>query len=288
MKKNIQLVFTILIIICIFLYRNEVIVNIREATVLFQQTIFPSLFPFMTISPFLINYGFLDFTNKIMGPIMHLFNLSTNCSYVLIMSLLSGFPGSAIYAKELYKQNLINKNEVNQLILFSHFSNPIFILTIVQTKPLLVLSIHYLLGIFLGIILRTKTKSNSNNYRPQIKTQSFFQIFACAIKNSMENILFILGVIVFFFMISSIANNELCNLFLELSQGLNYINNSIVNEQLKCSLAGALLSFGGFSIHLQTYGILSEMDFAYIKYLIIRCIHAGLTFVFIYFLYQIF
>lgn len=286
MKKNVQLTIILITILCIFAYHNEVIDSIQKATTLFQTSIFPSLFPFMVISPFLINYGFLNTSKKIIGPIIKkLFKLSENTSYVFIMSLLSGFPGSAIYAKELHSTNTISEKEAEQLILFCHFSNPIFILTMINTKPLLVLTIHYSLNIIIGIIFRNKNISLNSNNKPKLEIKNFFQVFTSAIKNSMENSLFILGVIVFFFMISSIINTPITNIFLELSQGLNYINLMCISDKLKAALAGALLSFGGFSVHLQTYGILSDMNFKYLNYLKTRILHSLLSFIIIFIIF---
>lgn len=286
MRKNVQLILTLIIVLCIFIYHKEITNSIKQAMLLFQNNIFPSLFPFMIISPFLINYGFLPMVKKIIGPLMpKLFNLSENTSYVFIMSLLSGFPGSAIYAKELYSKGVISKEEASQLLLFCHFSNPIFILAMIPTKPLLVLIVHYTLNIIIGIILRKKLIIHKKYINNNVDSSNFFQIFTCAIKNSMENALFILGTITFFFMISAIFNTPIANICLELSQGLNYINSITISNKLKASLSGALLSFGGLSIHLQTYGIVADMDFKYLNYLKARLLHALLSFITIYIIF---
>ena len=213
-----------------------------------------------------------------------LFHLSKNSSYVFIMSLLSGFPSSAIFAKELYDNNIIEEKEIEQLLLFCHFSNPIFILTIVKDKPLLILIVHYVLNFFIGILFRPKNY-NSNNKALNTNTTTFFKLFTNSIKNCMENTLFILGVIVFFFMISSIINSPISNIFLELSQGLNYITTIHTSLKFKSALTCSLLSFGGFSVHLQTCGILSNLEFKYSRYLKARLLHALLSFIIIYILY---
>lgn len=286
MKKNIQLIIILLMIVSIFIYHDNVTNSIKNATILFQNKIFPSLFPFIILSPFLINYGFLNVVKRLIGPLTKkLFNLSATASYVFIMSLLSGFPGSAIYAKELYDKNIITKKEIEHLILFCHFSNPIFIMTMITDKPFLILAVHYLLSIFIGILLKNKDTVHKANPSIIQEPNSFFKIFTSAIKNGMDNALFILGVIVFFFMISSIINHPITNIFLEVSQGLNYIKELNISNQLKAAISGSLLSFGGLSVHLQTYGIVSNLDFNYLKYLKTRLLHALLSFTIIFLLY---
>jgi hypothetical protein len=58
-----------------------------------------------------------------------------------------------------------------------------------------------------------------------------------------------------------------------------------ISDKLKAALAGALLSFGGFSVHLQTYGILSDMNFKYLNYLKTRILHSLLSFIIIFIIF---
>lgn len=286
MKKKLPLIVLITIVFCIIFQNKAVTYNINDAITLWKNKIFPSLFPFMILSSLLVNYGFLNLTNKLIGPLMKkLFRLSENTSYVFIMSLLSGFPSSSIYAKELYINKIISKEEVSQIVLFSHFSNPIFIMTMIRSKPLLVLAIHYLTNLVIGILIRKKKINNKMNKFQETTAENFFIIFSKAIRITIENLLYILGVIVFFFMLSSIFNNPIANILLELSQGLNYINMGFNNPKLIASLSAFLLSFGGFSVHMQTYGILAELDFSYWKYLKTRIFHALLSFFLVYILF---
>lgn len=286
MKKRLPLIVLIIIVVCIIFQNKAVTYNIGDAITLWKNKIFPSLFPFMILSSLLVNYGFLNLTNKFVGPLMRkLFNLSENTSYVFVMSLLSGFPSSSMYAKELYQNNIITKEETFKIVLFTHFSNPIFIFAMISKKPLLVLTVHYLTNVLIGILIRDRNVKVGKNKYQELIPENFFVVFSKAIKKSIENLLYILGVIVFFFMLSTILNNPLANIVLELSQGLNFINVYFSNPQLIASLSAFLLSFGGFSVHMQTYGILSELNFPYLKYLKTRLFHALLSFVLVFAFY---
>ena len=279
MKKNIYLTLTLLLIFFILLNPEKVSSNILIASELFKNNIFPSIFPLMTISPFLIQFGFLELMKKIIGPFMpKIFNISENTAYILVMSLLSGFPGSAIYTKDLIDKNIISKNDAEQIILFSHFSSPIFIFTMIKNKPFLVLIIHYLVNIIIGILFKEKHSKIQHHKAIKHENLSFFKIFKHSINSSIENILFIFGIITFFYMITAIINTPITNSLLELSQGLTYINSLKLSHKIKSALCGSLLSFGGISVHLQTYGILSSMNINYKKYIKARVIHALLTF----------
>ena len=287
MKKNLLLLSFIVIIISIFCNFQAVIFNIKNSIYLFEQKVFPSLFPIMVISPFLINYGFLNISNFFLGPIMRkVFNTSKNSSYIFAMSIISGFPSSAIYAKELYTKNLISKEEIEKLILFSHFANPFFVLTMVSTKPMLVLFSHYMVNFIIGFCNKNCKIADTYNKEIPIPQKEFFKVLVSSIKNCIETSLFILGIIIFFSMIIAIFNHPILNIILELSQGLESL--STYNDNwLKGAITASLLSFGGISVHVQVMGTLSDIGIKYFPYMKTRLIHALLSFIIVFLLWTV-
>lgn len=260
-------------------YQGNVTFEIRKALDLFQKNVFPSLFPFLVLSPFFIHYGFFEFIKKYLGPILKkVFDISENASYLFFMSIISGFPSSATNAKNLYDEGLITKEEAFHTLLFSHFSNPIFIFSMITFKPGLVLFAHYSSNIIIGLLLRhKKRKKSSTKLSLNLRKASFFEIFSSSIRNAIQNSLFILGVIVFFFMINSILDFPITHLLLELSQGLLYSNTLSLSPKLIVCIQAFILSFGGFSVHIQTFGILSEWKISYSTYFFIRLLHGILA-----------
>ena len=101
----------------------------------------------------------------------------------------------------------------------------------------------------------------------------------------MSTLLFILGTIATFYIITSITNIEFFKLILELTQGMNHIYNLNITTKIKTILFGSLLSFGGFCIHFQVYGILKDININYIKYLLMRIIQSIITALIIFILY---
>lgn len=277
----------ILVIIGIFYHHTEVTIEVVKAVTLFREKVFPSLFPFLVLSPFFIQYGMFEFIKKYIGPILKkFFRISENGAYLFVMSIFSGFPSSAMYAKNLCEKNLLEEKEAFHILLFSHFSNPIFILTMVSSHPYLVLTAHYLANIIIGFFLRFSNHPSPSTVETSVVKKNFFSLFTEAIKSTMENALFILGVIVFFFMMDAILPFSITHYLLELSQGLYYLQVHIPSSMWIATLSAFLLSFGGFSVHLQTYGILSELHFSYIPYFLTRVIHgllsASLVFFYLY------
>lgn len=272
---NILLAFlTIQILYC----QENVTFEIRKALELFQKNIFPSLFPFLVLSPFFIHYGFFKIIKKYLGPILKkLFRISENAAYLFFMSLLSGFPSSATNAKNLYEENLITKEEAFHTLLFSHFSNPLFIFSMISIQPKLVLIAHYFSNIIIGLVLRFKKREEKIQKSQVVEKKSFFEVFSASITNAMHNSLFILGVITFFFMINAILDFPITHLLLELSQGLAYTNSLHFSSKIIACIQAFLLSFGGFSVHIQTFGILSKWNMPYFYYLLIRILHGILA-----------
>jgi len=128
MKKIITSVFIMLVLLfCAFeiLSESETIMNsVTYSFDIWANNLFPSLFPFFVLSEILINYGFVELVSELFKPIFQkLFKINGNASFVFIMSLLSGFPGNAKYARHLYLQGKLTEKEASKILMFSHFSN---------------------------------------------------------------------------------------------------------------------------------------------------------------------
>ncbi len=278
MIKKITLLAVLLLTFSLFKNYPLVSVNIIKACDLFLNKIFPSLFPMFIISSMLINLNFIKYVNFFFGKLcIKLFRLNNNTSYIFFMSIISGFPSNAKIAMEMYDMHLIDINDVQKIILFSHFSNPLFIMGMIKDHTLLVLFAHYISNVIIGIIIRNKYISQKVQKEVNPPNIKLAEALTTSINSAISTLLFILGTIVTFFIISSIINIPFFNVILELSQGLNYLNTLNLSLKLKTLISGFLLSFGGICIHFQVYGILNKLNIRYIPYLFSRLFHALLT-----------
>lgn len=297
MKKDNNFIIILLILFLFLILKNSNLV-INTSILSFNiwiKTVFPSLFPFFVISGILINYGFVSvLANILKKPFHFLFKISSSASFVLVMSIISGFPSNAKYTKELLEKNMITKEEASKIILFTHFSNPLFILGALANvflknykAALLVLIIHYSINFIIGIIFRNYNVSNSNieNNNCNI-SNNFGYAFTNSIINSINTLLLILGTITIFLiftnLISSFFKNNfflfsLINSFMEMTQGLNYICNLNISLKIKTILSSMILSFGGLSVHMQVISILSDYNIKYLPYLFARLLHCFLS-----------
>ena len=169
------------------------------------------MFPMFILSDILINYNFIEYIpNKISNIISKIFNINKTSVLILFISILSGFPGNANALLEAYNLKLISKEEVEHLLLFNHFPNPLFIIYTVgalyfnNSKLGIIILINiYLSNLIIGIIYRKNNHPTSINYISNIsKSQSFITIFATSIKKSINTLLMISGTVTSFLIIA--------------------------------------------------------------------------------------
>lgn len=288
MKKYLNFIILLLFIfvmIQILLNSNVYISCIQDSIVFWKDRLVTTILPFLLLSEFLINYGFINIINLIIGPFFKfLFNINSNVVYVFFMSLLSGFPGSAIYINNLYQKKLISYESANKALIICHFPNPLFIIGFIGNSigikyGYYILFIHYLSTIIIGIIYRKYDNGLENNNR--FICDKFGTVLRNSIKKSIDNLLLILGTIIFFNILNTTLNfinlppvlKSFFNMFLELSNGINFVIDNY-DIKLQCLFISIILSFGGLCVHFQVLSILEESKIKYQRYLISRILHS--------------
>lgn len=319
-KKFISILYIIIFIFIGF----EILTESKSImdTVIFSfgiwtNNIFPSLFPFFVLSELLINFGFVELLGELFKPVMNkLFKVKGEGAFVFIMSMISGFPSNAKYVKELYTKGILNENEASKLLMFTHFSNPLFImgsiaLTFLGNKEagILVLFSHYIGNIVIGFMFRNyepegcakeKTSikraiNNMHNKRINNKLK-FGTIITNSLLNTINTLLLILGVVTMFLCVTTIIDNNvnlnnynqsILNGLIEMTQGLKYVGLLNIPLKLKTIISTLIISFGGFSVHMQVISIISDTKIKYLPYLTARVCHALISSLIVFFLFDI-
>ena len=307
MKKITSILIMICLIFCGYEILSESATIMNAVSYSFNiwiNNVFPSLFPFFVLSEILVNYGFIELVGELFKPIFEkLFKINGNASFVFIMSLLSGFPSNAKYTKELYLQNKLDENEASKILMFSHFSNPLFILGTISITflknaklGLIVMFSHYIANIIIGLIFRNYHPSKITNDKFSLKkavlmmhnkrinnNKRFGSIITNSLINTINTLLLILGVITTFLIITtiidnnfhlSILNKTFLSGFLEMTQGLKHVSLLNSSNNFKAILICSIISFGGLSVHTQILSIISDTKIKYKPFLFARIIHA--------------
>lgn len=259
MKRKLLIISIIAFIGLIFTNYNLVLTSTIKATDIWLNKVFPYLFIMIILNELLIN---LDFA--------HLFKNASH--YIFIMSLLSGSPTSAYIINSLYQENYLTKNNANLNLLFTYFSNPLFLVTILtsifhnQTITFKLIIIHYLSNIIIYILY--KKQLEPIKFKP---SNPHFNL-SLAIKKGINTTSMVLGAIVFYLVLSNILIHILkLSLFkslmirgiLEVTQGLNYLAEIKLSTKIKEMISIFFISFGGLSIHTQIKCILDESNLDY-------------------------
>lgn len=318
MKKIISnlLLLTIILIISleVLLESSSVLESVKFSFNIWQNNIFPSLFPFFVIGNILISLGFPQLIGELLKNVMYrLFKINGSGSFVIILSILSGFPSSAKYTKELLLNDEINDEEATKLLTFTHFSNPLFILGTLSIMflnnkeigiPILIS--HYIGNLFVGLIYRNYYISRKDNTRISIKqalkkmnkgrvNKSFGEILSSSIIGSINTLLLILGTVTIFLVLTTLINNNinidayyktLINGLFEMTQGLKYLSMLKIPLYKQALIAVFFLSFGGLSVHMQVLSIISDTKIKYFPYFLSRVLHASIS-TLIFFLWKV-
>lgn len=321
MKK----IITSITIMCILLFimfeiltsSSSVLETVKFSINVWKNNIFPSLFPFFVLSEFLVNYGFVELISELFKPIMNkCFKTKGVAAFVFIMSLISGFPSNSKYVKELYKNKLINEHEASKILTFTHFSNPLFILGTISILflnnkeiGLLILICHYIGNIIIGFLFRnyyisekeeskiSLKKALLNMHKKRISSKKTFgEIMYDALTNGINTLLLIFGVVTLFLVITTIIDNNInissyyqsiLNGIIEMTQGLKYVSLLDIPLKIKGTLSVLFISFGGISVHIQLISILSDTKIKYYPFFVSRVIHACISSIMFYFIFDL-
>lgn len=296
MKKKLFNLFVILsctfIIIYCIIYKSLIFETIYFSMETWIKNIVPSLFPFFIISDILITYNVEKYIPSFITKFFSkLFNVSDKLVSIFFLSMISGFPSSAKNTRKYYDLGLISLSDANHILLFSHFSNPLFILSTVSVMffnneklGLPILISHYLGNIIIGIILRNKTpKHNNSNNQIKNKNIRFGLIFSKSIISAIDTLLLILGTLTCFLIISTciidflninLKFSILIKSILEITMGLKSLSLVNISDLLKVVITSMIISFGGLSVHMQILSQISATNISYSNFFIARVFHS--------------
>ncbi len=295
MKKKYQELLAVLIIlfiyIGIFLKPTLIIESGINSLNIFKTKLFPSIFPFFVLSYLILDLGLATkISNKLNFIIKKLFNIEGEATFIILVSIISGFPSGSKYIATLYNKKRISKNTANYLLTFTHFANPLFVLGtcgIILNNILLaykILFIQIISNIILGIILRPKS-SESFKISPY-KANSFLEALPNAINEAVKLLLFMLGSITFFMflakLISSFFNlnpfiTTIITGLLDLTSGISLVGNLSLDLTIKGLIILSFITFGSLSVHIQVLNNIKEQDISYKYFLMGRIIQTALA-----------
>lgn len=298
MKRKYQELLAVLIILFlylgIFINPSLIIESGISSINIFKTKLFPSIFPFFVLASLLLELGLATKISIKLNPLIRkIFHVEGNSSFIILVSLISGFPSGSKYIKESLKTKSISKDTANYLLTFTHFANPLFVLgtcgLILNSISLAykILIIQILSNLILGIILRPKEIISSkitNNHQ----NKSFLEALPKAINDAIKVLLFMLGSITFFMFFSKLLTttlslnpffNTILTGLLDMTSGISLVNTIDTTNYIKGLLVLTFITFGSFSVHLQVLNNIKEEDIKYKYFFIGRIIETSIALV---------
>lgn len=274
------IIITLFVLYQVVVKKTMVYDSVNYALNIWVKNLIPTLFPFFVISDVLINYNFTAYIPSFFKKLCKsLFNITDNMITILILSIISGFPSNARNTRTLYDKGMISLDEANHILIFSHFSNPLFILTTVavfffgnKDVGWILLISHYLSNFLLGIMFKKYFKHKNLVNEVSDMKLDFGNVFVGAIRKSIDTVLLICGIVVIFMMLSSIVNDVFSfNIYnsmivkgiLEITIGIEALGKLGVSLIYKAVIASCFLAFGGLSVHMQVMSQITETDIKY-------------------------
>lgn len=259
--------------------------SIADGLDLYVLGVLPALFPFFFFSKILsgLNFGY-DLGAAIGKPLKKFFRAPPVSGYILVMSMLCGYPVGAKLTADFYIGGYINKEEAKRISAFCSTSGPLFIVGTVGTAMFgnkyfgyAILFSHYLSALINGLIFRGKnSESSSEAPRPPINYDALLQD---GMLSSIISVAIVGGYVAIFNMILDLFTDAgiirtagklltlaglnirlgegLASGLIEITKGCLILKNSGFGK-FALPVCSAVISFGGISITLQSLTFLSK------------------------------
>ena len=295
MKKNIF----ISVFILLFIFNIPIVMSsVKDASILFFEKIFVSVFPFMILSDILFYYDYHIFlSNSFIGKfISKIFNLDEYSTMVFLFSVFTSQPNNSIYIKKALDEDRISLEQANNLLIFTYFPSISFTIGsvgILMFNSFKIGLIFYLNALFNNILicLFLKKNKNSNISKNTCTKDSLINEIKKSILNAFNSCMIVLGNLIIFSIIINIfkyyLNNNIILLILssliEITNSLNLISNLDISLILKIFFASFSINFSGLSILFQSFSILGNYKLNIKKILIIKLIFSLITSLLLYF-----
>ncbi|MCL2187148.1 MAG: hypothetical protein FWC16_02640 [Defluviitaleaceae bacterium] len=288
--------------ISLLLFPRDVLNAAREGLLLWFNTVLPSLLPFVVGMNILMLYGFLRLIGDIISPvIVKLFGIAGAGGVAFITGVASGYPLGAKTVGDLFRAGDISTEEAQRLLAFCNNAGPLFIVGAVgigmfgDARAGYALLIGHLLGaIFTGVLLRKNgekvkfidfrslMRAYTQNLKKKRDELRIGRILGEAVKNAMEAMLLVGGLIIFFNVLVRLLQmaagieSGFFSGFFEITSGARLIANGGVSA-LTLAAAGGIIGFGGLSVHAQALHFTAGTGVKAVPYLLCKLMHGALA-----------
>lgn len=287
-RKKLAILLGVVIILFI-LFPAMISQGAKLGLTLWLHTVLPALLPFMILSNFMIKQNITGAVSRIAYPLFARgFGVSRAGCYPAVIGLLSGYPIGAKTTAQLYRENMISKQEAQYLLSFCNNASPMFLLEYIGVHcmglkyPVMLLVLIYL-SAWIGTFFAGRRKFYKENIgRKNIiccQEQSVIVSLDESILDAFTTITKIGGYIMLFSIFAQLVSDMLPISaiikyigigILEITTGGAVVSNIQLSEWIRGSVLVALCAFGGLSSVAQTASVIAGTDLSVGSYLLAK------------------
>lgn len=304
MRRKVLAAFVGSSILLFIIFPENVCRGAKIGLTLWFNTVLPALLPFMILSTFMIRRNITDYISRIAAPVFtRVFGISRQGCYPAVIGMLSGYPIGAKTVAQLYRKEMLTREEAQYIISFCNNASPMFLLEYIGVEclhtyaPVVLLLIIYLSAYAGSLYERYLRKRKSKLYKEQ--TGSVHKMHICSVdkENSKvvaEPLVVVLdasildafvtitkigGYIIIFSIFAQIVEEMLPISaiikyigigILEITTGGEVMLHADMPEVLRNATIIALCAFGGLSGVAQTASVLGDTDLSVPAYVVAK------------------
>lgn len=292
-------IFLVLVLLVIFIAGTETYLgSVKNGLNLYVVAVLPSMLPFFFFSKLLTELDFASDAGKVLAkPLNFLYRSPPLGGYVMIMSMLCGYPVGAKLVGEFYQSGLIDEKQTKKISSFTSTSGPLFIVGTVgvsmfgnKTYGFILLISHYLGTLINGLFYRGKSIETVSAPTPTVNAPE--DVLNKVMLNTFLSVGIVGGYITIFNLLLDVTNNvgliplvarlftkiginsQISSAFLggliEMTKGSLMLSQSGFPVTVTLPLACFLVTFGGMSVTFQSLTFLSSAKISPSFYLLTK------------------
>lgn len=286
-KLNIiPLIAAILIGICLLAFPESVLNGAKKGVETSLNSLIPSLFPFMTLSVFIMRTDALRIPNRMFGKITKfLFMLPEDAGEIIFMSLIGGYPLGTKLASDALKNGNITENDAKRLCVFCMNAGPAFTITTLgadvygnASAGLVIYASLCLSSVILGIF--TRFLYDGKHAVPIEKAEKSFssEDITFSVWDAFQTVLKICAWVIIFSSFTFCLTEKFGNTGEILSALAEVTAGSVtVSKIFPLPVVTALCGFGGLCVHCQVMKYLKLCSLEYKIFFAGRILNAALS-----------
>lgn len=303
MKKALYIFASFGIFAALLIFPKAAAEAVKAGLVVCAQMIIPSLFPFFIAANLLNELGASKLMSNALAPLGARLGMSGHGVSAFIIGVTGGYPLGAAYIAQLRAQGLIGRDDASRLIVFCNNSGPAFIIGaagvgVFGSAPVgfFLYAVHILAALIFGVIICPKAPCDICYDEDIFSPVSLSAAFTASVKRAADSMIGVCSFVVAFSAINGVLDamditrsiagelsymlgaelswcKALLSGILELGNGIGSMTGLAISP-INLALAAFILSWGGLSVHFQTFSMIAGTDIKTARYMIGRFLTA--------------